>query len=59
MLLNNSFLNGVLSLSIVKDSTFNEETRRKDTSIDNAQDFSMRTMVEVKSRKGNDCVKFN
>ncbi len=59
MLLNNSFLNGVLSLSIVKDSTFKEETRRKDTSIDNAQDFSMRTMVEVKSRKGNDCVKFN
>ena len=37
MSLSNSTLNGVLQLAMVKDSLFNEETRRKDKGKDNAQ----------------------
>ena len=37
VLLSNSTPNGVLQLSMVRDSLFNEETRRKDMSKDNAQ----------------------
>jgi hypothetical protein len=36
--LNNPISNGVLLLSIVKDSMLNDETRRKDAGIENAQD---------------------
>ena len=35
--LSNSAPNGVLQLAMVKDSLFNEETRRKDMGKDNAQ----------------------
>ena len=34
----NPISNGVLLLSIVKDSMLNDETRRKDAGIENAQD---------------------
>ena len=36
--LNNPISNGVLLLSIVKDSMLNDETRKKDAGIENAQD---------------------
>jgi hypothetical protein len=36
--LNNSAPNGVLVLSIINNSIFNVETRRKDAAINNARD---------------------
>uniref|UniRef100_A0A2N9EH16 Integrase catalytic domain-containing protein n=1 Tax=Fagus sylvatica TaxID=28930 RepID=A0A2N9EH16_FAGSY len=52
--LSNSAPNGVLQLAMVKDSLFNEETRRKDMGKDDAQALVMRTGggVRVEILKG-------
>ena len=49
--LSNFALNGVLSLSMVKDSLYNEETRRKDMGIDTSQ--ALVTVTE--NRGGSKC----
>jgi hypothetical protein len=51
----NSVPRGVLSMSQVTDSLFNEETRRKSAAIDNAQALVARNKGRSKSRehKGN------
>ena len=48
--LNNSTPNDVLQLATVKDSLFNEESRRKDMGKDNAQALVTKNMSKSKSR---------
>ena len=48
--LNNSTPNDVLQLATVKDSLFNEESRRKDMGKDNAQVLVTKNMRKSKSR---------
>ena len=53
----NSALNGVLQLAMVKDSLFNEETRRKDIGKDNAQAFVTENRGRSKTRNSKGCGK--
>jgi hypothetical protein len=48
--LSNSASNGVLQLVMVKDSLFNEETRRKDMGKDDAQDLVTENRGRSKGR---------
>ena len=50
MSLSNSSPNGVLQLTVVKDSLFNEETRRKDMGKDNAQTLVTENRGRSKTR---------
>ena len=50
VLLSNSTPNGVLQLSMVRDSLFNEETRRKDMCKDNAQTLVIENRGRSKTR---------
>ena len=54
MSLSNSAPNGVLQLAMVKDSLFNEKTRRKDVGKDNAQalDTENRGRSKTRNSKG-------
>ena len=57
MSLSNSAPNGVLQLAMVKDSLFNEETRRKDISKDNAQALVTKNGGKSKTRNSKGCGK--
>ena len=50
MTLSNSAPDGVLQLAMVKDSLFNEETRRKDMCKDNAQTLVIKNRGRSKTR---------
>lgn len=50
MTLGNYTPNGVLSLYTVKDSFFNEETKRKDIRVDTLWLLSLRTKKEVREK---------
>ena len=55
--LSNSAPNGVLQLAVVKDSLFNEETRRKDMGKDNAQALVIENSGKSKTRNSKGCGK--
>ena len=55
--LSNSAPNGVLQLAMVKDSLFNEETRRKDMGKDNAQVLVTKNRGWSKTRNSKGCGK--
>ena len=55
--LSNSASNGVLQLAMVKDSLFNEETRRKDMGKDNAQALVIEKRGRSKTRNSKGCGK--
>ena len=57
MSLSNFAPTGVLQLAIVKDSLFNEETRRKDMSKDNAQALVIENRGRSETRNSKGCGK--